>query len=64
MKPQTFSGNEDWESFIGHFEVCSRLGQWSQRTKALTLLACMRGQAPNISITFTRGGTGLLFHIS
>ncbi|MES9883154.1 MAG: hypothetical protein ABW185_20005 [Sedimenticola sp.] len=45
MKPETYSGAGDWESFISHFDVCSRLGGWSPRTKALTLLACMRGQA-------------------
>ncbi len=64
MKPQTFSGNEDWESFVGHFEVCSRLRSVESKSQSINTIGLHEGPGPNISITFTRGGTGLLFHIS
>ena len=45
MKPQTFNGDEDWESYLSHFEVCAELGRWSHQDKALYLAACLRGNA-------------------
>ncbi len=45
LKVETYSGEDDWEAFISHFDACSRLGNWSPQTKCLTLLASMRGQA-------------------
>ena len=29
MKPQTYNGDEDWESYLSHFEVGAELGRWS-----------------------------------
>ena len=26
MKPQTYNGDEDWESYLSHFEVCAEDG--------------------------------------
>ncbi|MES9881584.1 MAG: hypothetical protein ABW185_11955, partial [Sedimenticola sp.] len=45
LKIETFSGEEDFESFLSHFDICARLGHWSPQTKTLALLASMRGQA-------------------
>lgn len=45
MKPQTYNGDEDWESYLSHFEVCAELGRWSHQDKALYLAACLRGNA-------------------
>lgn len=45
MKPRTFTGNEDFEEFIDHFEVVAEMGGWSIRNRALTLRACLSGKA-------------------
>ena len=45
MKPQTYNGDEDWESYLNHFEVCAELGRWSHQDKALYLAACLRRNA-------------------
>ena len=45
MKPQTYNGDENWESYLNHFEVCAELARWSHRNKALYLAACLRGNA-------------------
>ena len=45
FKPEAFTGDEDWDSYISHFEVCAELGGWSQRDKALALAASLKGQA-------------------
>lgn len=45
MKPQTYNGDEDWEAYLSHFEVCAELGRWSHQDKALCLAACLRGNA-------------------
>ncbi|XP_053398267.1 uncharacterized protein LOC128556677 [Mercenaria mercenaria] len=51
IKPQCFSGEEDWEVYLRHFEVCAELGQWTDRERALALLASLRGEAQNFSMT-------------
>ena len=28
MKPQTYHEDEDWESYLNHFEVCLSLEDW------------------------------------
>ncbi|KAK3576213.1 hypothetical protein CHS0354_002813 [Potamilus streckersoni] len=45
MKPDHFSGDEDWDEYISHFESCAKLGRWSLEEKVLKLAACLRGAA-------------------
>jgi hypothetical protein len=50
LKLQEFSGEEDWEEFISHFELCAKLGSWTRGDQALAL----------ISSYFARGGEKVL----
>ena len=43
--PDTFNGEDDWDQYISHFENCAELGHWTERERALTLAACLKGQA-------------------
>ena len=43
MKPQTYNGDEDWESYLNHFELCAKLGRWSYHDRVLYLAASLRG---------------------
>jgi hypothetical protein len=45
LKLQEFSGEEDWEEFISHFELCAKLGSWTCGDQALALAATLRGPA-------------------
>ena len=45
MKPETFNGDEDWECYLTHFELCAELSGWSKRETVLTLAASLRGHA-------------------
>ena len=45
LKPDPFSGHENWEEYISHFENCADLSQWDHRQKVLMLAASLRGQA-------------------
>ena len=45
MKPQTYNGDEDWESYFNHFELCAKLGRWSYHDRVLYLAASLRGNA-------------------
>ena len=45
VKPDTYDGSWDWESYISHFEICAELGGWSPRVMALTLASRLQGQA-------------------
>ncbi|XP_053399138.1 uncharacterized protein LOC128556964 [Mercenaria mercenaria] len=45
MKPDIYTGEGDWEVFETQFEVCAKLGNWNQRTKALVLAGSLRGKA-------------------
>ena len=45
MKPQTYNGDEDWESYLNHFELCTELGRWSYQDRVLYLAASLRGNA-------------------
>ena len=51
IKPQTFTGSEDWEIYINHFDVCAELARWSERDKTLALMASLRGEAQNFCMT-------------
>jgi len=44
-KLRSYSGEEDWDDFIEHFEVISELGKWDVRSMILTLRSCMTGRA-------------------
>lgn len=45
LKPDKFDGTDDFETYIESFNLVADLGRWSAREKALTLAACLRGQA-------------------
>jgi hypothetical protein len=45
IKPDVFTGEEDWEQFISHFEDCAELGQWNAKEMLLTLAASLKGHA-------------------
>ena len=45
VKPEFFKGEDDWDQYISHFQNCADLGRWSETDKALTLSACLKGQA-------------------
>lgn len=45
LKPEPYYGKESWEEYFSHFQDCSELGQWDDRTKLLFLAASLRGQA-------------------
>ena len=45
IKPDPFTGEEDWEQYISHFEDCAELGQWNEKEMLLTLAASLKGQA-------------------
>lgn len=45
VKPEFYTGDEDWDQYISHFQNCADLGRWSEVDKALTLSACLKGQA-------------------
>ena len=41
ITPDTYSGDDDWEQYISHFEDCN----WSQKEKILNLVAKRKDQA-------------------
>ena len=45
MKPLTYNDDEDWESYLNHFELCAKLGRWSYQDRVLYLAASLRGNA-------------------
>ena len=45
LKPDPYSGQENWEEYISHFENCANLCQWDRRQKVFMLAASLRGQA-------------------
>ena len=45
MKPQIYNGDEAWESYLNHFELCAKLGRWSYQGRVLYLAASLRGNA-------------------
>jgi hypothetical protein len=54
IKPDKYSGEDDWEQYISHFQDCAELGKWNDQEKLLTLAACLRGQARAFYTTLTR----------
>ena len=53
MKPESYTGDGDWEVYLNHFELCAELGKWTSREKALTLAASLRGQAQFYFVTLS-----------
>ena len=51
IKPQQYSGEEEWDSYISHFELCAELGKWNQDGKLLALCASFTGQARRFYIS-------------
>lgn len=45
LKPEPYSGLEDWEEYLSHFELCAELGRWREHDKRLALGASLRGSA-------------------
>ena len=45
ITPDTYTGDDDGEHYISHFEDCADLGDWTEKEKVLTLAAKLKGQA-------------------
>ena len=45
IKPDAFTGEEDWDQYISYFEDCAELGQWSEKEKLLYLATSLKQQA-------------------
>jgi len=45
IKPDPFTGEEDWDQYISYFEECAELCQWSDREKMLYLATSLKQQA-------------------
>ena len=45
LKPQHFSGTDDFEDFLTQFEITSELNSWNYRAKSLHLANCLTGTA-------------------
>lgn len=45
IRPETYSGDQDLEAYIQHFESCAKVGRWTEEEKAWTLVASLRGSA-------------------
>lgn len=45
LKPQHFSGTDDFEDFLTQFEITSELNSWNYRAKSLHLANCLTGAA-------------------
>ena len=49
IKPETYTGTEDWEEYRSHFEDCAELSGWDHRSKVLFLTARQRKPGENIT---------------
>lgn len=54
VKPEPYSGSEDWEEYINHFTLCSELGKWSEQESVLALAASLRGPARTFYISLPK----------
>ena len=43
LKPENFSGNDDFEDFRAQFEITSKINGWDYRAKSLYLTNCLTG---------------------
>ncbi|CAC5389914.1 unnamed protein product [Mytilus coruscus] len=39
IRPDAYSGSDDWEEYFSHFQDCAELGRWSMEDRVLTLAA-------------------------
>lgn len=53
IRPESFDGTSDWESYFSHFTNCADLGRWSDEEKALTLASCLQGPARTFYLGLT-----------
>lgn len=44
-RPNSYNGKSSWSDYKVHFETVATLNQWSSKTKALQLIACMQEAA-------------------
>ena len=51
IRPEPYTGTDDWEEYFSHFEDCAELGRWSREDRVLTLAACLRGPARTFYIS-------------
>lgn len=54
VKPEPYSGSEDWEEYISHFTLCSEVGKWSEQERVLALAASLRGPARTFYISLPK----------
>ena len=45
VKPDSYSGDEDWDQYISYFEDCAELGRWTEKEKLLYLATSLKQQA-------------------
>lgn len=45
IKPDPFTGMEDWDQYFSYFEDCAELAQWSEKEKLLYLATSLKQQA-------------------
>ncbi|CAG2236791.1 unnamed protein product [Mytilus edulis] len=45
IRPDAYSGSDDWEEYFSHFQDCAELGRWSMEDRVLTLAASLKGPA-------------------
>lgn len=53
IKPESYSGNSDWEEYFSHFQDCVELGGLTEQDKVLTLAASLRGPARTFYISLS-----------
>ncbi|KAH3776545.1 hypothetical protein DPMN_177979 [Dreissena polymorpha] len=45
IKPDPYSGDEDWDQYIAYFEDCLEFAQWNEKEKLLYLATSLKQQA-------------------
>jgi len=53
IKPDTYNGTYDFESYLSHFEDCAELSMWDARTKVLMLASSLRDSARTFYISLS-----------
>ena len=48
VKPQNFSGGEDFDEFLSQFEITCEINRWQYREKSLYLANCLTGEARSL----------------
>ena len=52
LKPEPYSGSQNWEEYLSHFEDCAELSDWDSHSKVLFLAASLRGPSRTYYINF------------